>query len=84
MFTDWAYRSRVNFFLYDSAEFQDAKLIEGGLRIGYLHNDGQYEIAAFGRNITNDVSRTGGIDFNNLTGFVNEPPVWGIEASYRF
>ena len=84
VFTDWAYRSRVNFFLYDSAEFQDAKLIEGGLRIGYLHNDGQYEIAAFGRNITNDVSRTGGIDFNNLTGFVNEPPVWGIEASYRF
>ena len=84
VFTDWAYRSRVNFFLYDSAEFQDSKLIEGGLRIGYLHNDGRYEIAAFGRNITNDVSRTGGIDFNNLTGFVNEPPVWGIEASYRF
>jgi iron complex outermembrane receptor protein len=28
--TDWAYRSKVQFFLYESEEFQDAYLVEGG------------------------------------------------------
>ncbi len=84
VFTDWAYRSRINFFLYDSIEFQDRDLLEGGVRIGYAHMDGQYEIAAFGRNITNDVSIEGAIDFNNFSAFVNEPPVWGVEVVKRF
>ena len=35
VFTDWYYRSKVNFFLYESVEFSDDKLLEGGLRIGY-------------------------------------------------
>lgn len=82
--TDWTYRSRINFFLYESAEFQDRDLIEGGVRIGYSHDHGRYEVAAFGRNITNDVSVQGAIDFNNLEGFVNEPPTWGVEATMRF
>lgn len=82
-FTDWNYRSRVNFFLYESLEFTDGGLVEGGVRLGYVGNEGQYEIAIFGRNILNDVSRTGGVDFNNLAGFVNEPPVWGITFQYR-
>jgi len=84
VFTDWAYRSRINFFLYESIEFQDRDLLEGGVRIGYAHRDGQYEIAAFGRNITNDVSIEGAIDFNNFSAFVNEPPVWGVEVVKRF
>ncbi|MEO1251489.1 MAG: TonB-dependent receptor [Pseudomonadota bacterium] len=79
VFTDWALRSRVNFFLYESLEFRDNFLIEGGLRAGYVWNDGKHEIAAFGRNITNDQSLTGGIDFNNQVGFINEPPIWGVE-----
>lgn len=83
MFTDWAYRSRINFFLYESVEFQDRDLLEGGLRVGYAQSDGKYEIAAFGRNITNDVSIEGAIDFNNFSGFVNEPPVWGVEVVRR-
>lgn len=83
-YTDWAYRSRVHFFLYDSAEFSDDVLLEGGLRLGYAANDGGWEFAIFGRNIGNDTSLEGGIDFNNLTGFVNEPPVWGIEFATRF
>ena len=82
-YTDWAYRSRVNFFLYESLEFRDDSLLEGGLRVGYLWDSGKYEIAAFGRNITNDESLTGAIDFNNQTGFVNEPATWGIEFSAR-
>ena len=82
--TDWAYRSRINFFLYESREYRDNYLLEGGLRLAWLSAESGLEVAAFGRNILNDVSRTGGIDFNNLTGHVNEPPVWGIETVVRF
>ena len=82
LFTDWAYRSRINFFLYESVEFQDRRQLEGGVRVGYQIND--YEIAGFVRNITNDTSAVSGIDFNNLTAMVNEPRIWGIEASVRF
>jgi len=81
-FTDWAYRSKINFFLYESVEFQDRSLLEGGLRIGYKTD--RWDFAGFVRNITNDVSAVGGIDFNNLTGFVNEPRIWGIEAGIKF
>ncbi len=81
--TDWAYRSRINFFLYESRDFRDNHLLEGGLRLSWLSAKGGLEVAAFGRNILNNVSPTGGLDFNNLAGFVNEPPVWGIEAAVR-
>jgi iron complex outermembrane recepter protein len=81
-FTDWAYRSKVNFFLYTSKEFNDDSMLEGGLRVGYKTD--AFDIAGFVRNITNDVSAVGGIDFNNLTGFVNEPRIYGLEASVKF
>jgi len=84
VFTDWAYRSKVNFFLYQSAEFSDDKLLEGGLRLGYRAPESRWEVAAFGRNITNDKSLEGGIDFNNLTGFVNDPRIVGVEVKTKF
>jgi iron complex outermembrane receptor protein len=84
VYTDWAYRSKINFFLYQSAEFSDDHLLEGGLRAGYSHHGGQWELAVFGRNITNDDSLEGGIDFNNLTGFVNDPRIWGVEFKGKF
>lgn len=83
-YTDWYYRTEINFFLYESREFTGDPLLEGGLRAGYLWNNGQYEVAAFGRNILNEVEAVGGIDFNNLTGFVNEPSIWGVEFTARF
>lgn len=83
-YTDWAYRSKINFFLYDSVEYSDDHLVEGGLRLGYAKADGQLEVAIFGRNITNDKSLEGGIDFNNLTGFVNDPRTIGVELKTRF
>ena len=83
-FTDWAYRSKINFFLYDSVEYSDNNLLEGGLRVGYMFNDKKYDVAAFVRNITDDNSAVGGIDFNNLTGFVNEPRIWGVEFGVKF
>jgi len=84
VFTDWAYRSKVNFFLYESAEYNDDKLLEGGLRLGYRAPGEKWEVAAFGRNITNDKSLEGGIDFNNLTGFVNDPRIIGVEVKTKF
>ena len=81
-YTDWAYRSKINFFLYESVEFQDKRMLEGGLRVGYKTD--AFDIAAFVRNITKDTSAVGGIDFNNLTGFVNEPRIWGVEAGFKF
>jgi iron complex outermembrane receptor protein len=83
-YTDWAYRSEVNFFLYDSPEFTGSPLLEGGLRVGYNWNYGNNEFAVFGRNILNEKEVVGGIDFNNLTGFVNEPATYGIEFTARF
>jgi iron complex outermembrane receptor protein len=84
VFTDWAYRSKINFFLYRSAEYQDGRLLEGGLRLGYRAAGGAWEVAAFGRNITNDRSLEGGIDFDNLTGFVNDPRTVGVEVKANF
>ena len=81
-YTDWAYRSKINFFLYESVEFQDSKLIEGGLRIGYTTD--RFDVAGFVRNITNDESAVSGIDFNNLTAMVNEPRIWGVEFGVKF
>ena len=84
VFTDWAYRSEVSFFLYDSVEFTGKSSVEGGLRIGYNWNQGDYGVAVFGRNITDQTRIVGGIDFNNLTGFLNEPRTVGVEFSARF
>ena len=84
VFTDWAYRSDVNFFLYESVEFEGQSLLEGGLRVGYNWNDGRQQLAVFGRNITDEIQAVGGIDFNNLTGFINEPRRWGLEFMTRF
>jgi len=84
VFTDWAYRSRVNFFLYESKEFQSDPKLEGGVRLGFVTEDDRFEVAAVGRSITNAKELEGAIDFNNLTGFVTEAPYYGVELSARF
>ncbi|MFS2137612.1 TonB-dependent receptor [Duganella sp. Dugasp56] len=85
-YTDWVYRSDVNFTLYRSKEFVGKPLLTGGLRVGYKWDNDRYEVALFGRNITNRVQLIGGIDFNNLTGFVNDsnPRIVGLQLSRRF
>ena len=83
-YTDWAYRSEANFFLYESVSFHSEPTLEGGLRVGYNWNDGDYEIALFGRNITDELTAVSAIDFNNLTGMLNEPRTWGLQFSARF
>ncbi|MBA5608797.1 TonB-dependent receptor [Duganella sp. FT3S] len=82
--TDWSYRSKINFFLYEATEFTGKAMLEGGLRVGYNWDGGKYEVAAFGRNITNTQRIIGAIDFNNLTGMVNEPRQFGVQFKGNF
>ncbi len=84
VYTDWVHRSKINFFLYESTEFTGKALTEGGLRVGYTWDSGKYDAAVFGRNITNQTRIVGGIDFNNLTGFINEPRTWGVQFKALF
>jgi iron complex outermembrane receptor protein len=83
-YTDWTYRSSYNFFLYEAPEYKAKPLTEGGLRAGYKWGDGKYEVAAFGRNITDKRVILGAIDFDNLTGMLNEPRTWGATFKYNF
>jgi iron complex outermembrane recepter protein len=82
-FTDWTYKGALNFFLYDSAEFGEDGYWEGGLRLGYVTESG-LDASVFARNITDEARLEGAIDFNNLTGFVNEPRTFGAEIRLAF
>ena len=81
---DFSYRSEVNFFLYESTEFTGPSLAETGLRVGYNWGNDKYQVAAFARNLTDEEVVTGGIDFNNLTGFINEPRIFGVQLSVKY
>ena len=83
-YTDWVYRSKVNFFLYESKEFTGKAMTEGGLRLGYIWASGKYDVAAYVRNVTDQIRIVGGIDFNNITGFVNEPRTVGVQFKAMF
>ncbi|WP_086608058.1 TonB-dependent receptor [Erythrobacter donghaensis] len=84
IFTDWVYLGETNFLLYESAEFNAGSRIEGGLKIGYAGDDGQWEVAAFARNITNEDNVLGVVDFNNNTAFVNDPRIIGAMISVKY
>ena len=83
VYTDWAYRSSINYFLYEAKEFRGRPLLEGGLKIAYKMDNG-LEVGAFARNITNQIRSISAIDFNNLTGMINEPRIIGGEAKFTF
>jgi iron complex outermembrane receptor protein len=82
-FTDWNVQGKTNLFLYESKEFYTDGNFEGGLKVGYAREDGSWEVALFGRNITDESNIKGGIDFNNNTAFVNEPRVIGVSLTAR-
>ncbi len=84
LFSDWKFKGETSDFLYESIEFTTDTQFEGGLRFGYRNVDKNYSIGFFGRNITDEDNAIGGIDFANNTGYVNEPRIWGLEASYSF
>jgi iron complex outermembrane recepter protein len=82
--TDWNYRSESNIFYHESVEFvADARWI-GGVRLGYRNNAETIDVALVGRNVTDEVAVDGGLNFLNLTAFVNDPRYWGVEVRYDF
>lgn len=82
-FTDWAYRSSVNYFLYEALEFRGRPLLEGGLKLGYKVNQ-NLDFGVYVRNVTNQIRSTGAIDFNNLAGFINDPRIIGGQLRVSF
>ncbi|MBC7916738.1 MAG: TonB-dependent receptor [Rhodoferax sp.] len=82
--TDWAYKDEYNMFLYAAKEYRAKAALEGGLRIGYGWGDGKYEAAFYSRNITNNQQVVAAIDFNNLTGIINEPRSYGVQFKANF
>ncbi len=84
VYTDWAYQGETQIFLYKSKEFMTDDQYEGGLRMGWRQRDLGLEVALFGRNITDEENVQGAIDFNNLTGFTNEPRVYGMSIGVEF
>jgi len=81
--TDWNYRGESDLFLHRSIEFVQEERWLGGLRAGYMMNNGM-DFAIVGRNITDEVTVDGGLNFLNLAAFVNEPAYWGVEFRWNF
>jgi iron complex outermembrane receptor protein len=82
--TDWSFRSSVDFFLYKAVEYDSQTLTIGNLRIGYEDDAHHFEAAFFIHNLLNQVRATGAIDFDTITGFVNDPRTFGGEVRYSF
>jgi len=83
IYTDWAYRSEINYFLYDALEFRGRSLLEGGLKVGLKTQSG-WDLGIFARNITNQIRSISAIDFNNRTGMINDPRIVGAQAKFSF
>src|SRR3984893_4488966 len=84
VYTDWSYRSGINFFLYESKEFDGPSLAQAGLKLGYTWADGKYDAGVFCRNCTNQIRTIGGIDFADLLGYINDPRIIGAQIRARF
>jgi len=81
---DWVYRDKINFVLYEATEYRGKSLSEVGLRVGYRFGEGHHDVSVFGRNIGDTEKNIYTIDFNNLTGIVNNPRTWGVEYAWRY
>ncbi len=83
VYGDVAYRSKINFFLYEATEFTGKAFTQTGLRGGYVTKGGM-EIAAYVRNLEDNIVAESGIDFNNLTVMVSEPRTYGLSLKKAF
>jgi len=81
---DFAQQGDTNLFIYETVEYNVDSQHETGLRLGYINAEHSYDVSLYGRNITDEHNLKGGIDFNNNTGFVNEPRIWGVEFRKSF
>lgn len=80
--TDWVFQGYTNFVLYKTDEFYSDNTFEGGLRLGYINHKDGYEVALYGRNITNEKNLKGVIE-NYMASVLNEPRIVGISLSMK-
>ncbi|MCA1937019.1 MAG: TonB-dependent receptor [Asticcacaulis sp.] len=80
--TDWVFQGYTNFVLYKSAEFYSDNTFEGGLKLGYVNHKDGYELAVYGRNITNEKNLKGVIE-NYMASVLNEPRIVGVSVSVK-
>jgi outer membrane receptor protein involved in Fe transport len=80
-FTSWWVQGYTNFFLYESKEFFSNGNYQGDLKIGWTSPSKRYDIYGYVKNITDQKNVQGGIDFDDLTGFVGDPRVIGAGIS---
>lgn len=81
---DYMYQSEMNFLIYETVEFDSGGTDELGVRAGFSPKSGRWNVAVFGRNITDEENLKGVVDFNNNTGFVNDRRIWGATFRYNF
>jgi len=82
-FTSWWMQGYTNFFLYKSKEFHSNGNYEGDLRLGWTSPSKRYDAYFYVQNITDKANVQGGIDFDDLTGFVGDPRVFGAGVSFH-
>ncbi len=82
--TDWVWYGDINMPLYEAVEFKTDGHYEAGVRLGYKNHDSGWDIAVYGRNISDQDNVVGFVDFSNNTGFVNEPQTYGVEVTWEF
>ena len=80
--TDWNVQGYTQFVLYRTKEFTANGNFEGGVKLGYRSPDDRYEIALFGRNITNEKNLKGVIE-NYMAAVFNEPRIIGVSISAK-
>ncbi len=83
-YTDWNYRSKQNFYLYDSVEYNSKAVTLGGLRVGYDWDLGKQELALYGRNLTNRRVILGTSSFITRAALVSDPRIVGVEYALHF
>jgi len=81
--TDWNLQGRTEFVLYKTKEFYSDGDFEGGAKLGYQPPGGDYEVAVFARNITNEKNLKGVIE-NYMAAVYNEPRIVGVSLNGRW
>ncbi len=77
--TDWMWHDDIRFTLYESLEYRNDSRTDVGVRVTYTTDSTKHRISAYVRNLTNDLSLVGSIDFNNLTAMLSPYRKWGVE-----
>jgi iron complex outermembrane receptor protein len=81
--SDFNIQGYTNYVLYKTKEFYSNGNYELGAKIGYTGKDGDYEIAVFARNLTDQRNLKGVIE-NYMAAVFNEPRIIGVQLSGKF